>query len=331
MPAGLDDIVVGVDLGGTKVQVALVRADGHVLASERRATGADRGPHAVIATIADAVNDMVRDRGGHRVAGIGVGVAGQVDPEEGIVRFAPNLKWRDVPLRDRLSLATSLPVRVLNDVQAATYGEWAFGAGRGVRDLVCLFVGTGVGGGAVVAGRLASGAAGSAGEFGHTTIALGGRRCRCGNYGCVEAYAGGWAIGERAISAAVGGDERAVTMLRLAGGEPEEITARVVAEAAKAGDPLAHEIVEEVARALGACAVNIVNAFNPGVLLMGGGVLEGLPGLMDSVEAAVRRYALPSAAKAVRVLATTLHEEAGAVGAAAWARWPDGLPEGLSA
>ena len=162
MPAGLDDIVVGVDLGGTKVQVALVRADGHVLASERRATGADRGPDAVIATIADAVNDMVRDRRGHRVAGIGVGVAGQVDPEEGIVRFAPNLKWRDVPLRDRLSLATSLPVRVLNDVQAATYGEWAFGAGRGVRDLVCLFVGTGVGGGAVVAGRLASGAAGRA-------------------------------------------------------------------------------------------------------------------------------------------------------------------------
>ena len=324
-----DGLVAGVDLGGTKVQLSLVEPDGTVAHSLRLATDAARGPDGVIGSITDGVRELTRQAGTRAVIGVGVGVAGQVDRTQGIVRFAPNLPgWRDVPLCDRLSGALGMPVRVLNDVQAATVGDWAYGAGRGARDLVCLFVGTGVGGGAVVAGRLASGAAGSAGEFGHTTIALGGRRCRCGNYGCVEAYAGGWAIAERAESIAVSGDPRADELVRLAG-DIHDITARTVAQAATAGDPLAREILEDVVRALGACAVSIVNAINPSVLILGGGVVEGVPTLVGAVEDHVRRHALPSAAKAVALRAAALHNDAGVVGAAAWMRWPHGVPDEL--
>ena len=196
--ANRPSLTVGVDLGGTKLRAALVDATGRVLVSEQRATLVAAGFDGVAGEIGAAVRACIGRAEGAPVLGVGVGVAGQVVAETGVVSYAPNLFWRDAPLRARLEHELGLPVAVLNDVRAATWGEWRHGAGQGVEDLVVVFVGTGIGGGVVSGGRLLTGCTNMAGELGHLTIVAGGRPCRCGNLGCLEAYAGGWAIALRA-------------------------------------------------------------------------------------------------------------------------------------
>jgi glucokinase len=188
---------VGVDLGGTKVEAAHVDADGHLQRRLRRPTDVKDGPQAVKLEIVDAVRELV-EGAGSPPAGVGVGVAGQIEAGSGVVRFAPNLDWHDVPFQADLGAALGLPVVVTNDVRAAAWGEWLHGAGRGCDDLVCLFVGTGIGGGVVSGGQMLSGCSNTAGELGHMVVDLGGPTCHCGNRGCLEALAGGWAIARRA-------------------------------------------------------------------------------------------------------------------------------------
>ncbi len=204
MSKAVEQLNVGVDLGGTKVEAALVDAEGHVVTSRRHPTDSKtKGPQRVIADIVACVGECLGE--GVRNAGaLGVGVAGQIDAATGTVRFAPNLGWRDVPLRAELERTLRLPVVVVNDVRAATFGEWAHGAGKGVNDLVCLFIGTGIGGGVVSGGQLLEGCCNMAGELGHMTIVAGGRPCHCPNRGCLEAYVGGWSIAERAQDATSG-------------------------------------------------------------------------------------------------------------------------------
>ena len=168
-----DKWTLGVDLGGTKVEVALVDAHGHIVERLKQPTQVEGGPEGVAAEIAQMVRRLT-DKGGAAPLGVGVGVPGQVEAASGVVRFAPNLRWRDVPLKEKLHQALNLPVVVTNDVRAATWGEWLHGAGQGVSDLICLFVGTGIGGGVVSGGRLLSGCSNTAGELGHTTVLLGG-------------------------------------------------------------------------------------------------------------------------------------------------------------
>jgi glucokinase len=314
-------LTIGVDLGGTKVETALVDHAGRILGRSRVPSRPEAGGAAVIATIAAAVQREVDRAGGAPVHGVGVGVAGQVDPATGTVRHATNLHFNEFPLRERLTAALDgLPVTVLNDVQAATYGEWRHGAGRGVANLVTLFVGTGVGGGVVVDGRLLRGASGSLGEIGHTTVQLHGRRCRCGNMGCVEAYAGGWAIAARAAEAVAADRARGRRLLELAGGRPDACTAGMVGKAAAEGDPLARLLVDEAAAALGAAVASVVNAFNPSLVILGGGVADGIPELVERAAEAVAVRALPAARDRVRLVRPALGLHAGTVGAAAWAR-----------
>lgn len=331
------NLFLGIDIGGTKIEAAVVDQDGAVRASVRRATSADRGPEAVIAEVVSSAVDVLDQvpalvagssdgSGRPRVRGVGVGVAGQVDPATGAVRYAPNLGWQDVPLGQRLATALRLPVAVLNDVQAATFGEWVHGAGRGASGLVCLFFGTGVGGGLVIGGQLVRGCSGSAGELGHTIVDLDGRPCRGGHAGCLEAYAGGWAMARRAREAVAAAPAGGQVMLALAGNDPALLTAGTVVEAARQEDPMAAEIVRDVERALGAAAVSIVNALNPCTLLLGGGVVDGWPELVDVAHAAIQTGALPSAAGRVRVMRNGLARHAGAIGAAAWARWHGATP-----
>ena len=309
---------MGVDLGGTKVEVAQVDASGHLLQRLRRATDVKDGPGAIEAEILAAARELEANTG-CPPAGVGVGVAGQIDAPAGIVRFAPNLGWRDVPLRADLVQALGLPVVVLNDVRAATWGEWLHGAGHGVNDLLCLFVGTGIGGGVVSGGRMLSGCSNTAGELGHITIDLHGPPCHCRNRGCLEALAGGWAIARRAQEAMATDPDAGAALLRLAGGSPAAVTAELVAEAAHAGDRLGQALVDEVATALTAGAVALVNAFNPCRLILGGGVIEGLPELVERVAMGVRERALAAASEPLQVLPAQLHGDAGVVGAAALA------------
>jgi glucokinase len=309
---------IGVDLGGTKIEIAQVYASGHLGRRMRLATDVEDGPQAIENQIIKGVREL-RQSADSTPVGIGVGVAGQIEPDAGNVRFAPNLDWRDVPLQSDLSEDLDLPVVVTNDVRAITWGEWLHGAGRGCSDLVCLFVGTGIGGGVVSGGQVLAGCSNSAGELGHITVDLHGPSCHCGNRGCLEALAGGWAIARRAQEAIVSDAFAGAPLLKMAGGQLEAVTAEIVAKAAHAAVPLAQEIVDEVTEALIAGSVALVNAFNPCRLVLGGGVIDGLPELVERIEHDVHQRALDAATASLQVLPAQLDGDAGVVGAAALA------------
>ena len=311
--------MIGVDLGGTKIEAALVDRSGVVVDSRRRPTGPERGAEGVLADLV-ALTRECQSASAQPVAGVGVGVAGQVDPVAGTVLRAPNLTWRDFPLRSRLEEALGSSVCVINDVQAATFGEWTCGAGRGHQDIVCLFVGTGVGGGIVSRGSLVRGCDGTAGELGHMTIDRHGPPCSCGNRGCLEALASGWAMGRRAQDAVTERPKEGAALLALAAGEARDLTASVVAVAARDGDPLALRLVRQTGEALGAGIATVVNALNPCLVILGGGVIAGMPQLVEMAEAEARRRALEVPVHSLRVVKADLGKHAGTVGAALWAR-----------
>ncbi|MCI4331929.1 MAG: ROK family protein [Thermoplasmata archaeon] len=315
----MDRPTLGVDLGGTKVETAVVAPNGHIISSRRRPTDASRGPDAVISDLLSILREALASDGRDAKA-VGIGVAAQVDGQ-GEVLFAPNLNWRHVPLGPRLSKELGIPVVVTNDVRAATYGEWQYGAGRGERDLVCMFIGTGIGGGAVVAGTLLEGASFTGGELGHMTIVAGGRPCRCRNQGCLEAYAGGWAIEARAQEAAKA-DPPAGQWLTRTAGSSDAITAATVTEGYGVGDALSRRLLDETATYLGVGLVGVVNAFNPRRVILGGGVIERAPFLLEPVEHHVRSHALEAALGELAFERAGLGNDAGVVGAAALARRP---------
>ena len=206
----------------------------------------------------------------------------------------------------------------MNDAHAATLAEWRFGAGRGATDLFCMFLGTGIGGSAVVGGRLLEGGSHALGEVGHITVVAGGRKCHCPNWGCLEAYVGGWAISERAREA-VRGDRVAGIALVSRAGALESITAQTVFQTYRTGDLLSGRLVRETERYLADGAVSVVNAFNPSLLVLGGGIVAGLPELVPVVEAAIRARCQPPAASA-QVLIASFGENAPLVGAGQSAR-----------
>lgn len=313
----MDAAVIGVDVGGSNARVAVVEGAA-VVRDVQLLTGRERPFRAVCDDIGEAIRALDAATPGG-IAAVGLGVAGQIDLASGAVRFAPNLDWHDVPLRAQLQQALRVPVMVLNDVQAAAYGEWSFGAARGHDSAVAMFVGTGLGGGIICDGRLVRGCDGAAGELGHLPIQLDGPDCRCGGRGCLEAHAGGWAIARRAYDAAVADPARASALLALAG-DLGGISAETVAAAAESGDPLALEVVHETALALGTGMAAVLNAFNPCVLVLGGSVALGTPGLAEGAEAVARARALPAVTRSVRFARAALGDHAGTIGAAAWAR-----------
>jgi glucokinase len=311
-------LALGVDLGGTKLGLALVDRAGRVTRSERRATDAGGGPRPLVAELAAAARELIAGAPA-AVGSLGVGFAGQVDARAGVVRSAPNLSgWEDFPLVEALGEAVGRPVALLNDVSATALAEHAVGAGRGVDDLVVVTLGTGVGGGVIAGGRLIEGAGGYGGELGHMTLVADGRPCRCPNRGCLEAYAGGWAIAERAREAVDEAPEAGRALLAAADGR-EEITAAAVARAARAGDPLARRLVAETGRLLGSGLVSLVHAFNPRRLILGGGVIDGLPELVAAAEAELRARAMAVFLEDLEILPAALGAEAGVVGAGLFA------------
>ncbi len=309
---------IGIDLGGTKIALGIVDTNGRVLEMVRYETDAEGGPGAVIDQIAKGVKQLERERSSD-ISGIGIGVAGQIEPGTGAVRFAPNLDWHDVPLQDDLEKISGLRVVVTNDVRAALWGEWLFGAGKDSEDLVCIFVGTGIGGGIVSGGRLLEGCSNTAGEIGHMTIDLQGPICTCGNRGCMEALAGGWAIAARTQAMVKSHPASGNTILQMAGGKLEEISARTLVQAHYAGDPLAKGIMDEVIDALSAGISALVNAINPCRIILGGGIIEGMPELLTRIQEGVKRRALSAATGDLTFLPSKLGNDAGIIGAAALA------------
>lgn len=315
--------IIGVDLGGTNIVAGAMAADGrryHAIRSQP--TRSELGADAVVARICAIVDDVIAatiaETGATRddFLGVGIGAPGPLDRERGVVVVAPNLGWRDFPLRDRVSAGTGLPATLDNDANCATLGEWWIGAARGARNVVGITIGTGIGGGLILEGKLYHGSSDVAGEIGHTTIDSTGRRCRCGNYGCLEAYASGPNIAERAREA-LRGDERGSVLPDLVGGQLDHITAETVYEAAKRGDLLALEVVRETARFLGAGIANLLNIFNPDVVVVAGGVTQAGDALFDPLQAEVRRRAFKPAVDACRIVPGVLPGIAGVVGAVA--------------
>ncbi|MGD0845315.1 MAG: ROK family protein [Geobacteraceae bacterium] len=309
---------IGVDLGGTKLEVAHIDAQGRVRQRLRKPTNVKGGPSAIIEDVIASVWTL-RETADSPPAGVGVGVAGQVEKETGKVTFAPNLDWRDVPLQADLQRSIGLPVIVTNDVRAATWGEWLHGAGRGCDDLLCMFVGTGVGGGVVSGGRMLAGCNNTAGEVGHITVDMNGPPCSCGNRGCLEALAGGWAITRLARETVAADPDGGRLILEMAGGFIEEINVATVARAVRGGDPMARQLMDRAASALIAGASTLINAFNPCRLILGGGVIMGVPELIGRIDKGVRGQALAAACASLIVLPAGLRTDAGVIGAAALA------------
>ncbi|MHB8586421.1 MAG: ROK family protein [Thermoplasmatota archaeon] len=309
---------VGVDLGGTKIECALVESDGRVELRDRRPTPVGLGPEAVLEEVALGIEGLVA-QSSFKLGGVGVGIAGQVDADNGIVHTSPNLRWRDVPAGRILTKRVDAPVTVANDVFAATIGEWTCGIGRGERDLACVFIGTGIGGGVVSHGHPLRGADGTAAEFGHMALVEGGRKCHCSATGCWEAYVGGWAIAERAREAVKASPLLGSMILKVAGSH-DAIDARAVEGAAARQDPLALLLEADFARSLGRGLASVVNAFNPRLLVLGGGVVESWPRLVRLAEKELYAQALEVATAKLRVAKAGLGNDAGVVGAAHLAR-----------
>ena len=310
-------LTLGVDIGGTKVNVALVDAAGRLLSVHKSLIHPEKEPKMVIADILAGV-EVCLSKTGQEAKALGIGIAAQVDLK-GVVHGSPNLGWRNFPLKKKLEKQLGLPVVVTNDVRAATWGEWCYGSGRGVDDLAVLFVGTGVGGGVISGGNVLSGCTNSGGELGHITIVSDGRKCRCPNKGCLEAYAGGWAIAERAQEAIRTLSYEGRRLLSLAG-SIKQVTAVTVSQAYREGDLLARLLVEETGQYLAAGVVSIVNAFNPCLLVLGGGVIEGIPELIQMVKDITRNRALEAAVEELEIVKAALGGDAGVIGAAALAQ-----------
>jgi glucokinase len=314
--------IIGVDLGGTNIVVGSMPSDGSCeLSMQSLPTRPEDGATAVIERIVQMVEAVIANVSSETGAvredflGVGIGAPGPLERQHGVVVFAPNLGWRNFPLRQEIAQRVRLPATLDNDANCATLGEWWCGAAKGRRNVVGITIGTGIGGGLILDGRLYHGASDVAGEIGHTTIDSTGRRCKCGNYGCLEAYASGPAIAERAREALVADDTS--QLLTLAGGDPARITAQVVYEAAKHGDPTAREVVRDTAKFLGIGISNLLNVVNPDMVVVAGGVTQAGDALFEPLRAEVRRRAFMPAVEACEIVPGALPLSAGVVGAVA--------------
>jgi glucokinase len=311
--------IVGVDLGGTNIVTGVVAEDGSAIHGVRSvATGAEEGPDAVVGRIITTARASIAESQaaipGIELIGAGVGSPGPLDRRLGLVLLTPNLGWVNMPLRQRLQDGLGLRTALDNDANCAILGEWWQGAARGTRVTVGLTIGTGIGGGIIIGGRLFHGATDIAGEIGHMTIDAHGRRCKCGNYGCIEAYASGPNIALRAREAIQSGGQSALPS--YVRGDLSQVTAQTVYEAAHAGDELALEVVRDTAKYLGAAVASLINIFNPEAIVIVGGVTRAGESLFEPLRREVARRAFKPAVQVCRIVPGSLTGVAGVYGAA---------------
>lgn len=304
--------VLALDIGGTKLAVAVVTPNGvaHALAVEP--TRGEEGPRVTIARLLSMGRRAITEAGLGPVSAVGISCGGPLDAAAGVLVGPLHLpNWVDVPIVELAEREFGVPATLENDATAAALAEQRYGAGRGVATMLYLTISTGIGGGAVINGALHRGAAGNGGEFGHILVRSGGRACLCGRRGCLERYASGPSIAQRATEA-VGRGATGSTLARL-----DVIRAEDVAAAAMDGDPLAQAIWDETTELLAGALTDLVNVFEPDLVVLGGGVTRSGAALLEPVRLAVRRDAMPPAARAVRIETAALGDQVGVVGAAA--------------
>ncbi|NOX96949.1 MAG: ROK family protein [Nitrospirae bacterium] len=306
--------LIGVDLGGTNLKVALLDKKGEIRKKTSVLTA--RGKQAVLQQIIESIEKVLEKTGVKKsaVLGIGIGTPGLVDNIHGIVRGFTNIKgWRNVPLKEYVEREIKLPVYVDNDVNLMTLGELMCGAGRGAKNIVCLTLGTGVGGGIVIEGNLYRGSTLSAGEIGHVSVNADGPRCICGSYGCLERYVGNAYIVKKAVEAIEGG--RRSIIKKLVEGDLKAVTPRVISRAARQGDRLAGEIWEETGRYIGIVLSGVVNLLDPEIIVIGGGVAQAGRLLFEPIRKTVKERAMSIPARKVKIVPAKLGKDAGLIGA----------------
>ncbi len=319
--------IIGIDIGGTKILGVCATEEGKVLAEFKEPTGAADGFEAVLNRIVALIRQLLPTEG---LVGIGVGVPGPLNVTAGIVYDPPNLPgWETVPLRDLLyerlelpgSSLSGIPIVLANDANAAALAEFKFGAGsekrlgKKIKHLVYMTISTGIGGGVITDGKLLLGATGLAAELGHMVIDLHGPRCSCGNIGCLEAMASGTALAREA--AIIVASRRETSMAAAVGGKPELMTALIVDEAAKAGDPAAVELMEREGMLVGVGVVNCIHSFNPELVVLGGGVTNAGDLLFKPVRATVEARIMRGYRGTFDIVPAALGGEVGGLGAVA--------------
>ena len=310
-------LTIGIDIGGTKVLAGVVDSFGTVLATRRRPTPG-RSVRAVEDTIVEVVEELSER---HDVAAVGVGAAGFVDAARATVLFSPHLAWRDEPLREALMRRIAVPVVVDNDANAAALAECRFGAGVGHRYVLCITLGTGIGGALVMDNRVFRGQQGMAGEFGHMQVVPDGHRCECGNRGCWEQYASGNALVRDARELVLADSPVAQDLKARLEGDVTRLTGPLVTEAAQQGDPLAVELLADIGTWLGVGLAGMTATFDPGCIVVGGGVSAAGELLLGPTRTAFSRTLVGRGHRAEPVItAAALGPDAGFVGAADMAR-----------
>ena len=313
--------LLGIDLGGTKILAGVVDADNRVLARAKRPTPAREGQAAILAAIVSAARDAI-DQSKIDVGdliGVGIGAPGPLDIEAGVIRFSPNLDVKDFAIGPELAKELGKPVLVRNDVRVGGYGEFKLGAGRGKRDIIAAFVGTGIGGCFIKDGQIVPGFTGNAGEIGHMIIKAGGPVCGCGSHGCLEALASRTAIARRVRKAIRKGIP---TALKTAfSGKDGRLKSRELAAAAAIGDSVAVNEIHRAAIFLGLGLASLINIVGPELVIIGGGVVEALgASYVDLVRAEARRHTIGDPDGLVPIVAADLGDDAGILGASLMAR-----------
>lgn len=309
--------ILAVDLGGTKIRSAIVLSNGKIMFFKNYPTQADKGHDDVVARMIAAIKDIILRAGLtiNDLHGIVIASAGILDVRKGIVTASPSLPgWHNIPLIRILNEKLGIDIHLINDASAAALGEYRFGAGRGLNNLVYLTVSTGIGGGIIVDGKLYTGTDGCAGELGHMVIEADGPQCNCGNFGCLEVLASGTAIAKEARKRIIQGERSSI--ITLAKGGVDSVTSETVALAAKQGDTLACEIVNKTAYYLGVGITNVVNIFNPEMVIIGGGVSKMGEMLLNPIRKVVKQRAFRLPTKTARIVRSRLGDNAGTIGAA---------------
>jgi glucokinase len=309
-------LTIGVDIGGTKIAAGVVDEAGSILETVKVSTPTT--PEGVVDAIVEAVRQVST---GHAIEAVGIGAAGYVDDKRATVLFAPNINWRHEALKDKVEQRVGLPVVVENDANAAAWGEYRFGAGQGHSDVICITLGTGLGGGIIIGNKLRRGRFGVAAEFGHVRVVPDGLLCGCGSQGCWEQYASGRALVRYAKQRAAATPENAEVLLALGDGTPDGIEGRHVSAAARQGDKVAIDSFRELARWAGAGLADLASLFDPSAFIVGGGVSDEGELVLDPIRKSFRRWLIGGEWRPhAQVLAAQLGGKAGLVGAADLAR-----------
>jgi glucokinase len=310
---------IGLDIGATKTKILLISPAGKILRREKILTDSFGSPDPIINRAGDSIEKLIAEEGLQKsqILGVGCGCAGFMDTKTGYIDISPNLKWFKVEFGKKFSKRLGMKIRMVNDVNAAAWGEFVYGAGKGkgIQHLVAVFPGSGIGGGIVCNGKLVEGATGTAGEVGHLIFRENGLLCDCGKRGCHEAYGGGMPMENRMRKLVKEGKSKLV--LRMVKGDISRINTRTIADAARKGDKYAKMVWEDAVASLCVLCANLVSVFNPNILVLGGGVIEGNPSLVPVIRRFVKTHSVEYSARAVKVVKSALGGDAIALGAAA--------------